>query len=134
MKKDKIKHFDFTKKPQNPSFLMSVAKMIISKPDLKKRKFKLTKINMDNLKGPYLLLVTHSSMVDFNIMAMATHPHKVNNVMTLEGFNTYTEPLMRSLGVIGTRKFITDTNLIRNIKYCIDKLHNIFALFPEARY
>ncbi|MBQ8039117.1 MAG: hypothetical protein IJ274_04500, partial [Lachnospiraceae bacterium] len=89
---------------------------------------------MDKIKGPYLLLVTHSSMVDFNIMLKATHPHPVNNVMTLEGFHTYTEPLMRSLGVLGTRKFITDTHLIRNMKYCIEELKTIFVLFPEARY
>lgn len=41
---------------------------------------------------------------------------------------------MRSLGVLGTRKFITDMYLIKNIKYCVDKLQNIFVLFPEARY
>lgn len=134
MKKDKIKRFNFAKKPYNPCFLMMAAKLIISWPDLKKRNFKLEKVNMEGLDGPYLLLVTHSSMVDFNIMLKATHPRKVNNVMTLEGFKTYTEPLMRSLGVIGTRKFIRDTNLIRNIKYSVSTLKNIFVLFPEARY
>ena len=127
IKKERVKHFDFAKRPNDPCFLMSVAKNIISFPDLKKRNFKLTKINMENVEGPYLLLVTHSSMVDFNIMLKATHPHKVNNVMTLEGFNTYTEPLMRSLGVLGTRKFISDMHLVKNIKYCIDKLGNIFV-------
>ena len=130
----KPKSFDFKKKPKNPCFLMSVAKHIISFPDLRKRKFTLEKINMEGLEGPYLMLVTHSSMVDFNVMLKATHPHKVNNVMTLEGFNTYTEPLMRSLGVLGTRKYINDMNLVRNIKYCIEKLGNTFVLFPEARY
>ena len=130
----KPKSFDFSKKPKSPCFLMSVAKHIISFPDLRKRKFTLEKINMEGLEGPYLMLVTHSSMVDFNVMLKATHPHKVNNVMTLEGFNTYTEPLMRSLGVLGTRKYINDMNLIRNIKYCIEKLGNTFVLFPEARY
>ena len=130
----KPKSFDFSKKPKSPCFLMSVAKQIISFPDLRKRKFTLEKINMEGLEGPYLMLVTHSSMVDFNVMLKATHPHKVNNVMTLEGFNTYTEPLMRSLGVLGTRKYINDMNLIRNIKYCIEKLGNTFVLFPEARY
>lgn len=133
--KSKIKHFNFEKKPITPCFLMSVAKGIISWPDLKKRGAVLTKTNMEGIEDkPYLMLVTHSSMVDFNLMLKATHPHKVNNVMTLEGFNTYTEPLMRSLGVLGTRKFITDIHLIRNMKYCIDKLHNPFVLFPEARY
>lgn len=133
--KSKIKHFDFQKKPITPCFLMSVAKGIISWPDLKKRGAVLTKVNMEGIEDkPYLMLVTHSSMVDFNLMLKASHPHKVNNVMTLEGFNTYTEPLMRSMGVLGTRKFITDIHLIKNMKYCVDKLKNPFVLFPEARY
>lgn len=134
VKKEKVKHFNFAKKPIKPTFIMGLAKGIISFPDLKKRKFKLEKINMEEVNGPYLLLVTHSSMVDFNIMLKATHPNKVNNVMTLEGFNTYTEPLMRSLGVLGTRKFINDVHLVKNMKYCVDKLKTIFVLFPEARY
>ena len=46
----KPKSFDFSKKPVNPCFLMSVAKWIISFPDLRKRKFKLEKINMDKCK------------------------------------------------------------------------------------
>jgi len=134
MTKRRIKHFDFAKKPINPCFLMSAAKWIISFPDLKRRKFAYKMVNMEHVEYPYLMLVTHSSMVDFNIMLKVTHPKKVNNVMTLEGFNTYTEPLMRSLGVLGTRKFIQDVHLIKNIKYCIDKLKNTFVLFPEARY
>lgn len=134
MKKDKIKRFDFAKKPHKPCFLFHVARKIISEPDLKKRGFVLKKTNMEGLEGPYLMLLTHSSMVDFNVMAVATAPGTANNVMTLEGFNTYTEILMRSLGVLGTRKFISDLYLIKNIKYCVEKLGNNFALFPEARY
>ena len=41
---------------------------------------------------------------------------------------------MKRLGVLAKRKFIHDINLIRNIKYCIDKLGTVFVLFPEARY
>lgn len=135
VKKENVRHFNFAKKPIKPTFIMSLAKGIISFPDLKKRGFVLNKSGMEEIEGkPYLLLVTHSSMVDFNIMLKATHPYPVNNVMTLEGFNTYTEPLMRSLGVLGTRKFITDVHLIKNMKYCVDKLKTIFVLFPEARY
>lgn len=134
-KNKNIRRFDFKKKPISPTFIMMLAKRIISFPDLKKRKAVLVKKDMAEIEGkPYLLLVTHSSMVDFNVMLKATHPQKVNNVMTLEGFHTYTEPLMRSLGVLGTRKFVTDLHLIKNIKYCIDTLKNPFVLFPEARY
>lgn len=135
MSKKNIKRFDFTKKPHKPSFLMSLAKIIISWPDLKKRGAVITKTNMEGIEEkPYLLLVNHSSMVDFNLMLKATHPQPVNNVMTLEGFKTYTEPLMRSLGVLGKRKFITDLNLIKNMRYCLQKLETVFVLFPEARY
>jgi len=35
---------------------------------------------------------------------------------------------------LGTRKFVTDLHLVKNMKYCVDKLKNIFVLFPEARY
>ncbi|MBE6570612.1 MAG: hypothetical protein E7658_10445 [Ruminococcaceae bacterium] len=135
MNKDRIRRFDFKKKPHRPSILMYAAKYIISFPDLKSRKAVIRKHDMEPLEGkPYILLVTHSSMVDFNLMLKATHPYPVNNVMTLEGFHTYTEPLMRSLGVLGKRKFVTDINLIRNIRYCLDTLGTIFVLFPETRY
>ena len=131
----KIKRFDFVKKPKNPCFIMYIAKYFISFPDLKKRKAKITKENMDGIEDkPYLLLINHASMVDFNLMLKATHPYRINNVMSLEGFNTYTEPLMRSLGVIGKRKYVSDVNLIRNIKYALYTLKNTFVLFPEARY
>jgi len=135
MKKRQIPRFDFQKKPHKPYFLMYAAKYIISFPDLHKRKAVIKKRNMEELEGePYLLLVNHGSLVDLNLMLRATHPYPVNNVMTLEGFNTYTEPLMRHLGVLGKRKFVTDINLIRNIKYCLHTLRSIFVLFPETRY
>lgn len=133
-KKDRVKRFDFAKRPHKPGFLLNVAKEIISRPDLKRRGFKLKKNNMEDVQGPYLLLVTHSSMVDFNIMLLATEPNPVNNVMTLEGFKDYTEILMRHLGVLGTRKFVTDVHLVKNMKYCVDVLGTSFVLFPEARY
>ncbi len=132
--KDRVRHFDFKKKPMKP-WLLWLPKAIISFPDLKRRNAIIRKHDMEEIEGkPYLLLITHSSMVDFNLMLKATHPYPVNNVMSLEGFNTYTAPLMRSLGVIGKRKFTTDINLIRNIRYTLEELKNIFVLFPETRY
>lgn len=130
-----IKSFDFSQKPIKPTFLMGVAKTIICRPQLNGRKAKIEKMGMEGIEDkPYILLVTHSSMIDFSLMLMATHPYPVNNVMTLEGFNTYTKPLMRSLGVLGKRKYVQDINLVRNIRYCLNKLKTIFVLFPEARY
>lgn len=134
--KKKIRRFDFAKKPNRPSsFLFFLAKNILCKPDIKKRGAVINKHGMEEYEGkPYLLLVNHASMVDLNIMMMATHPYKVNNVMTLEGFKTYTEPLMRAMGVLGKRKYVSDINLVRNMAYCLRELKTIFSLFPEARY
>ena len=44
--KDKIKHFNFRRKPNKPTPLMLVAKGIISFPDLKKRGARIEKIDM----------------------------------------------------------------------------------------
>ena len=130
-----VKRFDFAKKPKKPSsFLNFLAKNILCKPDLKTRNAKITKRGMEELEGkPYLLLINHASMVDLNIMMMATHPYKANNVMTLEGFRDYTEILMRNMGVLGKRKYVSDVHLVKNMKYCLHDLKTIFSLFAEAR-
>lgn len=130
-----IKVFNTRRKPKKRSFFPWLAKTIISWPDLKKRNAKLVRTNMEILDGkPYLLLINHASKVDLNMMYRATHPAKLVNVMTLEGFRDFTLPLMDLLGVIGKRKFIQDLNLVRNIKYTIDQLGAIFVLYPESRY
>ena len=135
VKKEQVKHFDFAKKPKTPCFLIPFVTKCICEPIIKSRNFKLEKINMDSLGDePYLMLSNHSSFVDFMIMLSVTYPKRPNNVMSLEGFNTYTEPLMRWIGVCGTRKYISDLHIIKNIKYCLDKLKNPFVMFPEARY
>lgn len=126
--------FNFKQLPKRPTFLMTLAKRILSWPDLEKRGFTYEKIGMENLKPPYLLLSNHGSMVDFNIMLKLTDPYQVNNVMTLEGFHDYTEFVMRNLGVLGKRKFVQDLCLLRNMRYCLEELHTIFVLYPEARY
>lgn len=131
---DSIERFDFKKKPKNANVLMPFVRNCICRPALKIRKHSLKIRDMEGIEGPYLLLCNHASMVDFFLMLTATEPHMVNNVMTLEGFNTYTEFLARNMGIIGTRKFIDDFNLIKNIRYSIHKMKNVFVMFPEARY
>ena len=68
VKKENVRHFDFAKKPIKPTFIMSLAKWIISWPDLKKRNFQWKKKEVQDLKEPYLLLSNHASMVDFFVM------------------------------------------------------------------
>ena len=52
--------------------------------------------------------------IDFELAAMGTFPHRVNNVVTIDGY--YRRPwVMELIGAIGTRKFTMDLHLIKSI-------------------
>jgi len=133
-KSQRIKRFDFKKPPVNPK-LRWLVRIVVAIGLKRRRSFVLRKHNMEGLeKKPYVLLSNHSSMVDFMVAQRATYPQRLNNVATIEAFHNYTAVLLRSLGVIGKRKFIQDLNLIKNMRYGLHKLGNVFCVYPEARY
>ena len=48
---------------------------------------KLEKIgDVENLKPPFIVLCNHNQFVDFFTCYKAVHPHKINNIATLDGF------------------------------------------------
>lgn len=105
---------------------------LLSKIMLIGKKYKVEKINMEGLKPPYMVLSNHMHFVDFELCAMATFPHRVNNVVALDGF--YRRPwLMELIGSIGTRKFTSDLHLVKSI-YKVLKRGDILCMYPEARY
>ena len=99
----------------------------------KRRGLKIEKINMKGLKPPFLVLGTHHSFTDFYVTPLALMPYRANYISELEGFEAFGEWIYRQVGCIGTRKFINDMDLIRNIKRCMDR-NGILVLYPEARY
>lgn len=96
-------------------------------------KLKIHKVNMKGLKPPYLVLGTHHAFMDFYVTPLALFPHRANYVSELEGFEAYGEWLYRQAGCLGTRKFISDINLVKNIQRVM-KRKGILVLYPEARY
>lgn len=96
------------------------------------KKYKVEKINMEGLKPPYILLSNHHYFIDFMIGAMGTFPHRVNNVVSIDGY--YRRPwLMELIGAIGTRKYVTDLHLVKSIRRVVQK-GDILCMYPEARY
>ncbi|MBQ4569841.1 MAG: 1-acyl-sn-glycerol-3-phosphate acyltransferase [Ruminococcus sp.] len=96
------------------------------------KKYKVEKINMEGLKPPYMLLSNHMYFIDFELAAMATFPHRVNNVVSIDGF--YRRPfLLELIGAICTRKFTMDLHLIKSISKCLRR-GDIVCMYPEARY
>ena len=94
---------------------------------------KIKKERMKGLKPPYLLLGTHHAFNDFCVTPLAIFPHRANYVSELEGFEAYGEWAYRKVGCLGTRKFIDDLSLIRNIRNVINR-GDILVMYPEARY
>ena len=105
---------------------------LLCKLSLIGKDYKVEKINMEGLKPPYIMLSNHMYFIDFKLAAMGTFPHRVNNVVSIDGY--YRRPwLMELIGAIGTRKFTRDLHLVKSIRKVI-KNGDILCMYPEARY
>lgn len=120
-------------KKTNPA-LKQIIK-IISDSALKKVNFTSRKINMDKLEKdePALILMNHSSFIDLEIAAKLILPQSFQIVCTTDGF-VGKEALMRAIGCIPTQKFVTDLNLVKDMKYAINTLKTSVLMYPEASY
>lgn len=105
---------------------------LLSKMMLMGKRYRVEKINMEGLKPPYMLLSNHMYFIDFELAAMGTFPHRVNNVVSIDGY--YRRPwLMELIGAICTRKFTMDLHLVKSINRVL-KRGDILCMYPEARY
>ena len=123
------------KKPEKPSFFFRTLMRIVSMPDLIATRFKFEKIGMDRLeKGePAFYLMNHSSFIDLEIAATVLYPKPFNIVATTDAFFGK-EWLMRKIGCIPTKKFSSDTTLVRDVIHAVKKLKSNVIMFPEAGY
>ena len=126
------KSYNTAKYPiRQPLFFVGLI-WLLSKIVLTGKKYKVEKINMEGLKPPYMFLSNHMSFIDFELAAMGTVPHRVNNVVNIDGY--YLRPwLMEWIGAICTRKFTTDLHLVRSIRKVLSR-GDILGMYPEARY
>ena len=122
-------------KPKKPSMAIRRLLRLLSAPELKKLNFHCEYVGMEALgeDEPALYLMNHSSFVDMKIASVALYPRPFNIVTTYDAF-VGKEKLMKALGCIPTRKFITDTRLLRDMSYTLHELHSGVLMFPEAGY
>ena len=126
------KRYNTAKYPIRQPWYLMLLIWVLSKIMLIGKKYKVEKINMEGLKPPYMVLSNHMYFVDFELASMVTFPHRVNNVVNIDGY--YRRPwLMEWIGSIGTRKFTMDLHLIRSIKKTLQR-GDILCMYPEARY
>ena len=122
------------KKPLKTSMFFRILIMLLSVFSLP-RGFTYRKIGMERLgkKEPCMILMNHSSFVDFKIAAKILFPRPFSIITTSDGM-VGKAWLMRLIGCIPTQKYITDLNLVRDINYAVKTLDSSVLMYPEACY
>ncbi len=121
-------------KPSHPWFLLRTLIRALSVTDMMQTRFTYTFEDRDKLpKGPYLILMNHSSFIDLKIVSKIFYPMPYAIVCTSDGL-VGKHWLMRRIGCIPTQKFVTDITLIKDIKYALKTKNMSVLMYPEASY
>lgn len=102
--------------------------------ELKSANFTYELEDMEGLeKEPCLVLMNHSSFIDLSIASKLLYPKPFHIICTSDGFvGKY--GLMRNLGCIPTKKFVTDSKLVKDMLYSLKTLRSSVLMYPEASY
>lgn len=123
------------KKPLRQYFVFRLILLMASLWDLWRTRFTYRLIGIEKLgrNEPCLILMNHSSFIDLKVAArlLCTRPFHI--ICTLDGF-VGKPRLMRMIGCIPTRKFMTDVTLVRDMVYATKTLKSSILMFPEASY
>lgn len=122
-------------KPIKPHWIFRLILRIASVLDLIAVEFQYRKIGMDKIgkREPCLVLMNHSSFIDLEIAATLLFPRPFNIVCTSDGF-VGKSWLMRLIGCIPTKKFVSDPKLVRDMLYVVKELKSSVLMYPEASY
>lgn len=131
--KKKVKHYDFSRKPKRPTPILLVA-TIGSSIALSKRKLN---VSLDNsLKTPHLILGNHGGFNDFYMFFKVLKSWRLNFVAGINAHNDgfMFDWLLRQIGSIPKRRFVSEISLMKNMKHSLYNLKNHVLMYPEAKY
>ena len=122
------------KKPKKPSKVLAAVARTALRGELKKVGFTCEKIDMDKAgKGPWMILMNHCSFTDLSIAFEVLKDRPFSIVCTSDAL-VGKECLMRTLGSIPTRKFVSDMSLISDIDHALNVNKASVLMYPEAGY
>lgn len=128
------KRFDMYRKPNKPKWYLKIVEyvggtfyMLFNKGHVKTDKA------VRKLKGPYLVLSTHASFMDFPMVVTGLMPRTTGWVMSVEEFRRG-DWLMYGIGGMPKRKFTHDIVTAKHILYYLKKKKHSVTLYPEARF
>ncbi len=122
------------KKPLKQLVLLRLIVKLISAVNLKLLGFKYERIGMEKCENePCLVIMNHSSFVDLEIAANLLWKKPFSIVCTSDAFvGLY--PVLRLLGCIPTKKFVSTPTLIADMKYTLKTNKSNVLMYPEASY
>ena len=133
MKKE-AKRFDMYRKPNKPKWYLKIIEYVgapfymwFNKGHVKTEKA------VRKLKGPYLILSSHASFMDFAQMVCGLMPRTTGWVMSVEEFRR-SDWLMYGIGGMPKRKFTHDIVTAKHVMRYIKTLKHPCAIYPEARF
>lgn len=80
-----------------------------------------------------MILMNHSCFLDLKIASGIFFPKPFSIVSTTDGF-VGKSLLMRMIGCIPTKKYVSDVALVRDMRYALTKCNSNVLMFPEAGY
>lgn len=133
MKKE-MKRFNMQRRPNKPKWYLKIVEFVAApfymlfcggrvKVDKEVRK----------LKGPYLILSSHASFMDFAQLVTGIMPRTTGFVMSVEEFRRG-DWLMYGVGGMPKRKFTHDIVTAKHMLRYLKQLKHTCTLYPEARF
>ena len=132
--KKQPKRFDMYRKPNKPRFYLKLVEfavaplyMLFSNAHVKVDK------SVKKLKGPYFILSTHASFIDFPQVVTGIMPRTTGWVMSVEEFRRG-DWLMYGIGGMPKRKFTHDIVTAKHILRYLKTQKHTCTIYPEARF
>ncbi|MBE5749114.1 MAG: hypothetical protein E7344_05780 [Clostridiales bacterium] len=128
------KRFDMNRRPNKPKWWLKIVEFIAAPFYLWFNKGHVkTEKQVKKLKGPYLIVSTHASFMDFPMVVRGIMPRSTGWVMAIDEFRRG-DWLMYGIGGMPKRKFthdiVTAAHMLRYIK---QQKHTV-TIYPEARF
>lgn len=133
---EKLEHLPKIPKvtPTRPLMLLRLLIRALSAPALVETHFSYTDLRGKYKgKGPYFILMNHSSFLDLKMASKILFPHPYAIVSTADAF-VGKSLLMRLIGCVQTQKFTTDASLVLTLIRLIKKQKRSVLMYPEAGY
>jgi len=132
--KEQSKRFDMYRKPNKPKWYLKIVEfvggwfyMTFNKGSVKTDKA------VKQLKGPYLVLASHASFMDFAQIVCGIMPRTTGWVMSVEEMRRG-DWLMYGIGGMPKRKFTHDIVTVKHILNYLKREKHSCTIFPEARF